>query len=319
MPLWTHAAMPSLAGRTALITGANIGLGFETAAGLAQAGAQVILGTRDTARGEAAAAHIRQRHPSAQVSVERLDLASLAAVADCAGRLTARLERLDILINNAGVMALPRRQVTANGFEMQFGVNHLGHFALTLRLLTLLRAAPAARVVHLSSLAHRRGRIDFDDPHSLRRYAPWAAYQQSKLAVLLFAMELHRRVEGSTPGRGLRSIPVHPGIAASNLFAAGPGSGRLGLLMPLLDLAFPLFGQTAAAGAQPTLFAAAAPEAQSGCYYGPTGWGERRGPPGPAWIAPQGRDLATAARLWTLSEQATGLTWPVDVTPDVPE
>jgi NAD(P)-dependent dehydrogenase (short-subunit alcohol dehydrogenase family) len=206
---------------------------------------------------------------------------------------------LDILINNAGVMALPRRQVTADGFEMQLGTNHLGHFALTARLLPLLRRASAPRVVSLSSLAHRTGRIDFNDLQGARLYSPWKAYGQSKLACLMFALELQRR--SSAAGWKVTSNAAHPGFARTNLFTSGPG----GLLSVATDFAAPFFGHSAADGARPTLFAATSPTAEPGGYYGPGGFGELRGAPARALIMPQARDAAAAARLWDVSATLT--------------
>ena len=208
-------------------------------------------------------------------------------------------QSLDLLINNAGVMALPRRQTTADGFEMQFGTNHLGHFALTARLLPLLRRASRPRVVSLSSLAHRTGRIDFDDLQGARVYSPWKAYGQSKLATLMFALELQRRSDAA--GWNLISNAAHPGFARTNLFTSGPG----GLVSLASGFAAPLFGHSAADGARPILFAATSPEAKPGGYYGPGGFGELRGRPAAALIMPQARDATAAARLWDVSGKLT--------------
>ncbi len=209
-------------------------------------------------------------------------------------------QSLDLLINNAGVMALPRRQSTADGFELQFGTNHLGHFALTARLMPLLRRASGPRVVSVSSLAHRTGFIDFDDLQGARVYSPWKAYGQSKLATLMFALELQRRNDAA--GWNLISNAAHPGFARTGLFASGPG----GLLSLATDFAAPFFGHSAADGAQPILFAAASPEAKPGAYYGPGGIGELRGAPAPALVMPQARDAAAAAKLWDVSEKLAG-------------
>jgi NAD(P)-dependent dehydrogenase (short-subunit alcohol dehydrogenase family) len=210
---------------------------------------------------------------------------------------------LDLLINNAGVMALPRRQTTADGFEMQFGTNHLGHFALTARLMPLLRQASAPRVVSVSSLAHRTGSIDFSDLQGERIYSPWKAYGQSKLACLMFALELQRRSEAA--GWKVTSIAAHPGFARTSLFSSGPG----GLLSLATDVAAPFFGHSAADGARPILFAATSPEAKAGGYYGPGGFGELRGSPARALIMPQARDAAAAARLWDVSAKLTGISF----------
>jgi NAD(P)-dependent dehydrogenase (short-subunit alcohol dehydrogenase family) len=196
-------------------------------------------------------------------------------------------------------MALPRRQTTADGFEMQFGTNHLGHFALTARLMPLLRRASGPRVVSVSSLAHRTGRIDFDDLQGAHVYSPWKAYGQSKLATLMFALELQRRSDAA--GWNLISNAAHPGLARTNLFARGPG----GLLALATDFATPLFGQSAADGARPILFAATSPEARPGAYYGPGGFGELRGRPAAALIMPQARDATAAAKLWDVSGKLT--------------
>jgi NAD(P)-dependent dehydrogenase (short-subunit alcohol dehydrogenase family) len=197
-------------------------------------------------------------------------------------------------------MALPRRQTTADGFEMQFGTNYLGHFALTARLMPLLRRSSGPRVVSVSSLAHRTGFIDFGDLQGARAYSPWKAYGQSKLACLIFALELQRRSDAG--GWNLTSNAAHPGFSRTNLFASGPG----GLISVATDFAAPLFGHSAADGARPILFAATSPQAEPGAYYGPGGIGELRGAPAPALIMPQARDAATAARLWDVSEKLTG-------------
>jgi len=226
----------------------------------------------------------------ARVSYEHLDLASLASVANFAQWMHAR-QSLDLLINNAGIMALHRRQTTADGFEMQFGTNHLGHFALTARLMPLLRRASGPRVVSVSSLAHRTGFIDFDDLQGARVYSPWKAYGQSKLATLMFALELQRRSDAA--GWNLISNAAHPEFARTNLFASGPG----GLLSLATDFAAPLFGYSAADGARPILFAATSPEARPGAYYGPGGFSELRGAPARALMMPQAEARRRMMRL----------------------
>ena len=291
--------IPSQLGRTAVVTGATGGLGYETALALSKAGAEVILTGRDDRKGQTALEKISREVISAKISYEHLDLANLASVADFAQRMLVR-PSLDLLINNAGVMALPRRQTTADGFEMQLGTNHLGHFALTAQLLPLLRRATKPRVVSLSSLAHRTGRIDFDDLQGARMYSPWKAYGQSKLACLMFALELQRRSDAA--GWNVISNAAHPGFARTNLFAGGPG----GLVSLATDFAAPFFGQSAADGARPILFAATNSNAKPGAYYGPGGIGELRGAPAPALVMPQARDAAAAARLWDVSEKLTG-------------
>jgi NAD(P)-dependent dehydrogenase (short-subunit alcohol dehydrogenase family) len=291
--------IPSQLGKTAVVTGATGGLGYETALALAKAGAEVILTGRDGRKGQSAIEKISGEVIGAKVSYEHLDLASLASVADFADRMSPR-HSLDLLINNAGVMALPRRQTTADGFEMQFGTNHLGHFALTARLMPLLRQASGPRVVSVSSLAHRTAFIAFGDLQGERVYAPWKAYGQSKLATLMFALELQRRSDAA--GWKLFSNAAHPGFARTNLFASGPG----GFLSLATDFAAPFFGHSAADGARPILFAATSGEARPGGYYGPGGIGELRGAPARAMIMPQARDAAAAARLWDVSEKLAG-------------
>jgi NAD(P)-dependent dehydrogenase (short-subunit alcohol dehydrogenase family) len=290
--------IPSQLGRIAVVTGATGGLGYETALALAKADAEVVLTGRDDRKGWAAIERIGREVPGAKVSYEHLDLASLVSIADFSQRMRAR-QTLDLLINNAGVMALPRRTTTADGFEAQFGTNYLGHFALTARLMPLLHHASGPRVVSVSSLAHRTGFIDFDDLQGARAYSPWKAYGQSKLACLMFALELQRRSDAA--GHNLMSNAAHPGYSRTSLFASGPG----GLLSLVSDFAAPFFGQSAAEGARPTLFAATSPRAKPGAYYGPGGFGELRGAPGPALIMPQARNVAEAARLWDISEKLT--------------
>jgi NAD(P)-dependent dehydrogenase (short-subunit alcohol dehydrogenase family) len=297
-----RADIPSQLGRSAVVTGATGGLGYETALALAKAGAEVVLTGRDDRKGQAAIDRIDREALGARVSYQRLDLANLASIAEFAERMQSR-PSLDVLINNAGVMALPRRQVTADGFEMQFGTNYLGHFALTARLLPLLRKASAPRVVCVSSLAHRAALIDFSDLQGQRGYSAWKAYGQSKLAMLMFALELQRRSDAA--GWNVAGLAAHPGFARTGLFASGPG----GLLSLASDFAAPFFGQSAADGARPILFAATSPNAKPGGYYGPGGLGELRGAPAQALIMPQARDAARAARLWDVSETLTGVSF----------
>jgi len=291
--------IPSQLGKTAVVTGSTGGLGYETVLALAKAGADIVLTGRDDRKGRSALDKISREVIGARIRYEHLDLASLASIADFAQRMQVR-QSLDLLINNAGVMALPRRQTTADGFEMQFGTNYLGHFALTARLMPLLRRSSGPRVVSVSSLAHRTGSIDFGDLQGTRLYSPWKAYGQSKLACLMFALELQRRSDAA--GWNLTSDAAHPGFSRTNLFASGPG----GLLSVATDFAAPFFGHSAADGARPILFAATSPQAKPGAYYGPGGFGELRGAPAPALIMPRARDAATAARLWDVSEKLTG-------------
>jgi NAD(P)-dependent dehydrogenase (short-subunit alcohol dehydrogenase family) len=302
---WTTADIPPQDGKTAVVTGATGGLGFETALALAGAGASVVLTGRNDAKGRQALDGIRARFPDARIAYETLDLASLASVADFAARFAASYAALDLLINNAGVMALPTRQTTADGFEMQFGTNYLGHYALTARLLPRLRHGKQPRVVNLSSIAHRTGAIDFDDLQGARAYRRWKAYSQSKLAMLMFALELQRRSDAA--GWGLMSNAAHPGIARTDLIANGPGDK--GLVRLLTTLVRPHVSHSAAEGALPTLFAATSPQAKAGGYYGPNWFYELKGPPVPAKIMPQATDAAVAARLWDISAALTGVSF----------
>ena len=308
---WSSADIPSQSGRLAVITGATGGLGYETALALAAAGAEVVLTGRNAAKGDAALRSIRALHPEARIRFEPLDLASLASVAGFAERLARHSAMVDLLVNNAGVMTPPTRQSTTDGFELQFGTNYLGHFALTAHLLPLLLASSQqgrqARVVNLSSLAHRGGAIQFDDLQSQQRYRPWAAYGQSKLAMLMFAFELQRRSD--TAGWGLMSNAAHPGYARTDLIANGPGND--GLLSRLNLLVQPYVSQSAADGALPTLFAATAPEAEGAAYYGPNGFYELKGRVHEAFVARQARSAEAASRLWRVSEELTHARWPV--------
>lgn len=298
---WSAADIPDQRDRVALITGANSGIGLVAARELARHGAEVVLGCRDLAKGEQAAQRIREVVPAARLEIEQLDLASLASVRAFAERAAERHERIDVLVNNAGVMAPPRR-LTADGFESQLGTNHLGHFALTGLLLGRLLAAAQPRVVTVSSLAHRTGRIDFADLQSERRYSNWRAYGQSKLANLMFAFELQRRAVQA--GLSLRSIAAHPGYAATNLQLAGPSRWyeRLGGV-----IGNALIAQSAEMGALPTLYAATVAELPGGTFVGPGGRGEVRGHPRVVSAARRAYDEATWRRLWEVSEELTGV------------
>jgi NAD(P)-dependent dehydrogenase (short-subunit alcohol dehydrogenase family) len=301
---WTARDLPDLSGRTMVVTGGNSGIGYEAARELARKGAHVVLACRDAGRAEEARARIAAEQPGARLEVMELDLASLASVRAFAGRLRARHPRLDALLNNAGVMAIPRR-LTADGFEMQLGTNHLGHFALTGLLLEALLAAPAARVVNVSSTAHRAGHIHFDDLQLERGYGPWRAYGQSKLANLLFTYELQRRLEAA--GASAIGVACHPGYAATNLQLVGPRMSGSSLMEHVMRLGNRAFSQSAAMGALPTLYAAAAPEVRGGGYYGPDGFMENRGHPRRVGSSRRSHDAADAARLWQLSEELTGV------------
>jgi NAD(P)-dependent dehydrogenase (short-subunit alcohol dehydrogenase family) len=300
--------MPRQDGKLAIVTGATGGLGFETALELAGAGAEVVVAGRDAKKGADAVARIVARYPGAKVRFEALDLADLNSVAAFAARIAARHPAIDILVNNAAVMALPRRQTTADGFEMQIGTNYLGHFALTGHLLPNLRRAAHPRVVNLSSLAHHRGRIDLADFQSTQ-YVAWPVYSQSKLAMLMFAFELQRRSDRN--GWGLLSNAAHPGWARTDLIAKGPASGGRFWVNAASRLITPLLFQDAASGALPTLYAATTPEARGAAYYGPNGRGERRGAPAEARILPAAKDEAVAAKLWEMSESLTGVRYEI--------
>jgi NAD(P)-dependent dehydrogenase (short-subunit alcohol dehydrogenase family) len=305
MTSWTANDIPNLAGRIAIVTGATSGIGFEAALALARKGAETVLAVRDSVRGEACAERIRAQHPDARLRVMALDLASQASVRDFAEAATAALPAIDILLNNAGLGFQPTRSVTKDDFERQFGTNHLGHFALTGRLIPALLKSASPRVVTIASLAHRRGRINFDDLQSEQKYSGNAAYSQSKLANLMFALELNRRA--SLAGSKLLSAAAHPGLSTTGFIAATemPGWQRAigGAVMNLL-------GQDAAHGALPGLYAATMPDVAGGQYWGPDGMREMRGAPALAKIFPQAADQAAAARLWTVSETLTGVTFP---------
>ncbi|HEV7213903.1 MAG TPA: oxidoreductase, partial [Chloroflexota bacterium] len=266
MARWTAADIPNLAGSSAMVTGANGGLGFQTALELARHGAAVVLACRHQQRGGAALRRLSALAPGATLELAILDLADLASVRHCAEQYGARHATLHLLVNNAGVMAIPHRR-TADGFEMQFGTNHVGHFALTGRLFPLLAATPGARVVTVSSNAHRRGRMDFADLQSEHGYSPWAAYGQSKLANLLFTFELQRRIDAAR--LDIRSVAAHPGFAATNLVAAGPRMAGRRLQERVFLAATRLIAQSGAQGALPILYAASAPDVPGGAYYGP--------------------------------------------------
>ena len=302
---WTAAQSPDLTGKYAVITGASSGIGFEAARALAAKGAEIILAVRDTARGEACALRIRAEQRDAKVTVSALDLASLASVKNFAERIDDTLPRLDILLNNAGLGLQDKRAVTADGFERQFGTNHLGHFALTGRLIPTLLRAPIPRVVTIASIAHRRGKLDFDDLQTERPYSGRRAYGQSKLANLVFALELDRRARAQNSR--LISVAAHPGVATTGFMAA---TEMPKLISQTGQFAIGLFGQSAAAGALPGLYAATMPAVLGGQYWGPSGFMEIRGAPALAKISPQAQDKESWARLWAVSEQLTGVTYP---------
>jgi len=299
---WAIADIPVQSGRVAIVTGANSGLGSESALALAAKGAHVVLACRDAAKAQSALQAIRAASPAVSVEAMALDLASLASVRAFAEAFVAQHERLDLLCNNAGVMAIPHRRTT-DGFEMQFGTNHLGHFALTGLLLPHLLDTPGARVVSVSSSAHRPGKIHWDDLQLERSYRNWRAYAQSKLANLLFAFELDRRLRKA--GTSVISVAAHPGYAATNLQSVGARMAGSRVLERLFEVANRLIAQSAAMGALPTLYAATAPEVQGGDYFGPASLGEMWGHPRKVRSSARSKDLADAARLWKLSEALT--------------
>jgi NAD(P)-dependent dehydrogenase (short-subunit alcohol dehydrogenase family) len=306
---FTGKNIPSQSGRIAVITGATSGIGYETAKALAGAGARVIIASRNEKKAAEVMAEIRGAYPGREVGFELLDLSNLSSVAECAARIAASVPQIDMLINNAGVMAIPARHETIDGFEMQLGANYLGHFAFDLRLMPKVLAAPSPRVVTVSSLAHRSGRIHFDDLQLLKSYTPWKAYAQSKLATLLFSLELDRRAKAE--GWNLMSNAAHPGYSVTGLQSAGPRMGREdrpALLERFGKLIEPFMSQSAAAGALPTLYAATSPDAEGGVMYGPDGFYELKGPPTLATIVPRALDKNTWRRLFDISEQLTGVT-----------
>lgn len=301
---WNIHDMPSLDGQTAIVTGANSGIGYWTAHGLAAAGARVILACRNVERGEEAIARIRADHPSASLELRQLDLADLDSVTTFADAYDD--EQLHILVNNAGVMALPHR-TTTQGFEMQLGINHLGHFALTGLLFDALSATPGARVVNVSSLMHRFGRMRFDDLQSERSYARWPAYGQSKLANLLFTHALARRA--SAASIDLLSVAAHPGYTQTHLHLGAAEMEGDGVASWVLRTGSRWFAQPAPAGALPSLRAATDPDAQQASFYGPAGFAEIAGPPVLVESSAAARDRAVADRLWDVSIELTGITW----------
>ena len=301
---WQLEDMADQTGRTVVITGGNSGIGLETAKALAGKGARVIIASRDAGRAAVAADACRAARAGAEVETALLDLASLASVRACADDLAARCQRIDVLINNAGVMGIPRRE-TVDGFEMQFGTNHLGHFALTGALLPLLLRAPGARVVNVASLAHHFGFINFFNLHGTLFYDPWFAYAQSKLANLLFTYELDRRARAVSAD--LIAVACHPGIAETNLGYAGPRMLNWPLGETLIRTFSKIASQSAADGALPTLYAATGPAVTGGDYIGPDGIGEMRGAPRKVQSSLLSRSMTVQQQLWRVSEEATGV------------
>jgi NAD(P)-dependent dehydrogenase (short-subunit alcohol dehydrogenase family) len=301
---WTAADIPNQAGRTVLVTGASSGLGLRSAEALARAGATVLLGCRNPEKGAAARDQVAAGATGPAPVLVALDLADLDSVRSCTRDLTETVDRLDVLMNNAGVMAIPRT-LSAQGFEAQFATNHLGHFALTAQLLPLLRRADAARVVTTSSTAHRMGRMRWDDLNWERSYSKWRAYGQSKLANLLFTFELDRRARAAGPG--LLAAAAHPGYAATHLQAVGPEQSGSNFMLRATAAGNRMFAQTDEMGALPQLYAATMPDVRGGDYFGPDGLFQQRGHPKRVGTSKAARNEADARRLWETSEQLTGV------------
>ena len=295
---WTASHIPTRIMGLAVITGSTEGIGYEDAKALSSAGWTVIMMGRNPQKGEEAIATIKKENPEAKVSFEKIDLADLTSIKAFAMRMIAKGKPINLLINNAGVMTPPKRLETADGFELQFGTNHIGHFALTAHLLPLLRKAPDARVVTVSSVANRAGKINFDDLQSKTVYKPGEAYSQAKLANLMFAIELQRQSE--MHGWGITSIASHPGVSRTNLLITGAGrwSGP-GIARTFLPFLF----QPVAQGALPTLFAATSSDAKGGMYYGPNKMSETRGFPTVAKIPEQAEDVNVSNKLWEVSKK----------------
>ncbi|MDP2308415.1 MAG: oxidoreductase [Pseudomonadota bacterium] len=304
---WTLDNLPDLSDRTLVITGANSGLGWETTRMLAVRGARVVMACRNQEKAREAMGRIQALLPTARLELATLDLGSLRSIRACAKDLKARFPAIDVLVNNAGIMAIPRA-LTEDGFEVQIGTNHLGHFALTGLLFDALQRGRAPRVVNVSSLVHTMGTLRFDDLMGERSYQKWMAYAQSKLANLLFTYELQRRLEAR--GVGMVSAAAHPGYSSTNLAAVGPQQEKSAFGAAFMSMGDTMFAQSAERGALPSLYAAAAPDVASGDYYGPDGlfevWG--RGPKKVSGNAAS-RDPVTGAKLWEVSEALTSVSW----------
>jgi NAD(P)-dependent dehydrogenase (short-subunit alcohol dehydrogenase family) len=302
---WTEENIPDQAGRVVLITGANSGIGYEAARALAQHGATVVMACRSRAKADDAVARISETDPSGTTEILEMDLSDLDSVKHAADEFLSTHDHLDVLINNAGLMATPEQR-TAQGFEMQFGVNHVGHYVLTGLLLDVLKDTPGSRIVSISSQGHRPGKINFDDLNSEKSYSPWPAYFQSKLANLLFTRELQRRLADA--GDDVIAVAAHPGGTSTNLGSESPP----GILYKTMQLSRSVLGimmQNAAMGALPTLRAATDPDVAGGDYFGPDGLGEQRGHPVKRGMSGRARDDDDARRLWTASEELTGMTY----------
>jgi NAD(P)-dependent dehydrogenase (short-subunit alcohol dehydrogenase family) len=302
MSKWTPQQMPSQQGRLAIVTGANSGIGYQTARYLARAGATVILACRSAAKGEAARAKIVAENSAAKVEVRALDVADLNSVRRFAAEFLGEGKALDLLINNAGVMAIPERRTTPQGFEMQFGTNHLGHFALTGLLLPALLRQPKSRVLTVASIAHKGGKLNFDDLNGERGYDPRGAYQQSKLANLVFGLEFDRRLRAHSADTA--SVIAHPGVAVTNIVSNGMGAG---LKARIANMVVSLFAQSDDRGSWPLIYAATSSEVHGGGYYGPDGIAEIKGMPVEVKPKPQALDPAAGKRLWEVSETLTGV------------
>jgi NAD(P)-dependent dehydrogenase (short-subunit alcohol dehydrogenase family) len=302
MSKWTPQQMPSQQGRVAIVTGANSGIGYQAARHLSRAGAAVILACRNREKGDAARAKIVSENPSAKVEVRVLDVADLDSVRRFASEFLSENRPLDLLINNAGVMAIPERHTTAQGFETQFGTNHLGHFALTGLLLPALLRQPNSRVVTVASIAHKGGKLNFADLNAEHSYDPRGAYQQSKLANLVFGLEFDRKLRAHSAQTA--SLIAHPGVAVTNIVSNGMGTGFKGRIVNML---LPLVAQSDDRGSWPLLYAATSPDTHGGGYYGPDGIAEVKGTPIEVKPKPHALDPAAGQRLWEISERLTGV------------
>ncbi len=305
MPAWSVTDIPGQTGRVVVVTGASSGIGAEAAVALAAKGAHVVLAVRDHGRGLAVQERISSRLPGAKSIIELVDMADLASIRAFAERVSQTLPQVDVLLNNAGLGMQPERAATKDGFERQFGTNHLGHFALTGLLIPALLRAPEPRVVAISSIAHRSGRIDFDDLQSQRRYRGGAAYSQSKLANLMFALELDQRARAQQSR--LLSLAAHPGVASTGFMR---NTEMAQFKVAVANALVGVLGQDAARGALPGLYAATMPGVAGGQYWGPDGFQEIRGAPSLAKAAPRALDQAARERLWAESERLTGVVYP---------
>lgn len=302
---WNTSDIGDQTGKAALVTGANSGIGKRAAEALSRAGATVLIGCRDRSKGERAVAEIHSRHPGADLDLVEVDLADLGSVERAAEEVGSRDGGLDLLINNAGVMATPEQRTT-DGFEMQLGTNHLGHFALTGRLLGKLLQAPAARIVNVSSLAHRQGSMDFGNLNWERDYSRWPAYGRSKLANLMFTFELDRRLRERDAEA--TSLACHPGYSATNLQSSGPSGGLLGMIqVPVMKVLNLVIAQSDERGALPTLYAATSSEAEGSDFIGPDGIQQMRGHPQKVGCSSESRDEAKQRQLWDRSVELTGV------------